>query len=62
MRLTSSRFLDMALVCELRGDVKMAALTAAKAVQVKKDCQGADFPEFRRYNDVFQRIKVKLVC
>jgi hypothetical protein len=54
------RFLDIALVCELKGDVKMAELTAAKAAQVKLDCQGADFPEYARYAAVLQRIKMKL--
>jgi soluble cytochrome b562 len=58
--LTSSRFLDMALVCEFHGDMKMAALTATKAVQTKKECQGNDFPEFTKYVDVLQRIKAKL--
>jgi len=54
------RFLDIALVCEFNNDLKMAALTAAKAVQVKKDCQGEDFPEYGKYVDVLRRIKSKL--
>jgi hypothetical protein len=56
----SYRFLDIALVCEFHGDFKMAALTATKAVQTKKDCQGDDFPEFSRYAHVLQRIMAKL--
>lgn len=54
------RFLDLALVCELKGDLKMAEVTAAKAVEVKQDCQGDDFPEFGKYEEVLKRIRVKL--
>ncbi|KAI4616993.1 uncharacterized protein J4E87_008505 [Alternaria ethzedia] len=53
-------FLDIALVCELRGDLGMAELTAGKAVEVKRDCQGADFPNYSRYTDVLHRIKSKV--
>jgi hypothetical protein len=38
----------------------MAALTAAKAVEVKKACQGADFPEYVKYAAVLERINTKL--
>lgn len=56
-KLTSIRFLDIALVCEMKGDLKMAEVAAIKAVEVKKDCQGADFPNYNRYADVLHRIK-----
>lgn len=55
-----ARFLDIALVCELRGDLGMAELTAGKAVEVKRDCQGVDFPNYSRYTDVLHRIKTKV--
>lgn len=38
----------------------MAAVTAAKAVKVKKDCQGEDFPEYAKYTAVLERISMKL--
>jgi hypothetical protein len=38
----------------------MAVLTATKAVQTKKDCQGDDFPEFTKYVNVLQRNQMKL--
>jgi hypothetical protein len=57
--LTSIRFLDIALVCETRGDLGMAEVASARALEVKKDCQGADFPNYNRYADVLHRIKAK---
>ncbi|KAF1849229.1 SET domain-containing protein [Cucurbitaria berberidis CBS 394.84] len=56
----ASVFLDLALVCEVSGDLKMAEVAAGKAVQVKKDCQGADFPDYKKYVEVLERVKVKL--
>ncbi|CAO2652075.1 Nn.00g003580.m01.CDS01 [Neocucurbitaria sp. VM-36] len=56
----ASVFLDIALICEVSGDLKMAEVAAAKAVQVKKDCQGADFPDHKKYEGVLARVKVKL--
>jgi hypothetical protein len=53
-------FLDIALICEFKGDYRMAGLTATKAVQVKKDCQGDDFPEYARYVEVLRRVRAKL--
>ncbi|KAH7092354.1 hypothetical protein FB567DRAFT_588641 [Paraphoma chrysanthemicola] len=53
-------FLDIALVCEVKDDVGMAARAIAKAVRVKRDCQGTDFPDIRRYKEVLQRIAAKL--
>ena len=50
----------MTLVCEIHSDFKMAVLTATKAVQIKKDCQGDDFPEFGKYVDVLHRNQKKL--
>jgi hypothetical protein len=47
-------------VCEFKGDFKMAVLTATKACQVKKDCQGEDFPGFAKYVQVLQRNQLKL--
>ncbi|CAA9961425.1 SET domain containing protein [Pyrenophora teres f. maculata] len=53
-------FLDIALVCEHRGDFKMAEVAGVRAVQVKKDCQGTDFPNYTKYADSLHRIKTKL--
>jgi hypothetical protein len=58
--LTMTRFLDIALVCELKGDHGMAEVAGSKAVEVKRDCQGVDFPNYNRYTDVLDRIKSKL--
>jgi hypothetical protein len=39
----------------------MAEAAAVKALQVKKDCQGVDFPNYGRYSDVLGRIKAKML-
>jgi hypothetical protein len=59
--LTWCRFLDIALVCEAKGDLKMAEAAAVKALQVKKDCHGTDFPNYARYSDVLDRVKTKIL-
>ncbi|USP78256.1 hypothetical protein yc1106_05530 [Curvularia clavata] len=56
----ASIYLDIAVICEHTGDLKMAEKVAAKAVKIKRDCQGADFPNFYRYTDVLERVKAKL--
>ena len=38
----------------------MAAAAATKACQFKRDCQGADFPDFSKYVDVVYRVQMKL--
>lgn len=38
----------------------MAKAAAVKAAQVKKDCQGVDFPNYKHYVEVLDRIKTKL--
>jgi hypothetical protein len=38
----------------------MAAVTAGKAVEIKKDCQGMNFPEYAKYAAVLERIETKL--
>jgi hypothetical protein len=55
-------YLDISLVCEVTGDRKMAVLAAGKAVQVKRECQGEDFPEYKRYEGVLKRMRGKLGC
>jgi len=50
-------FLDIALICEYNGDFKMGALAGEKALQIKKDCQGLDFPDYKRYAEAVERIK-----
>jgi len=57
--LTRCRFLDLALCCEKNGDYKMGTLTAIKAVKVKRDCQGKDFPDYQKFEDVLRRILKK---
>ncbi|XP_014552346.1 hypothetical protein COCVIDRAFT_110478 [Bipolaris victoriae FI3] len=53
-------YLDIALVCEHQNDLGMAKAAAVKAAQVKKDCQGVDFPNYKHYVEVLDRIKTKL--
>lgn len=53
-------FLDLALVCEANGDYKMAVTTGERALQIKKDCQGTDFPDYVRYTEVVERVKAGL--
>jgi hypothetical protein len=37
----------------------MAEVTAVKALQVKRDCQGEDFPEYKKFVEVLHCIEVK---
>lgn len=53
-------FLDLALVCEQKGDLKMAEMTAKKAIEVKQDSQGEDYPDLGKYEEVLKRIKMRL--
>ncbi|KAL1798116.1 hypothetical protein ACET3X_002153 [Alternaria dauci] len=53
-------YLDIALVCEMEGDLRMAEVAAIKALEVKRDCQGEDFPNYGKYADVVRRIKAKV--
>ncbi|KAF1836269.1 SET domain-containing protein [Decorospora gaudefroyi] len=53
-------YLDIALVCEVKGDLRMAEMAAVKAVEIKKNCQGTDFPTFAKYIDFLDRIRRKL--
>jgi hypothetical protein len=57
--LTRCRFLDLALCCEFNGDFKIGTLTAAKALKVKKDCQGFDSRDYLKFKGVLQRISKK---
>jgi hypothetical protein len=58
--LTMTRFLDIAIVCEVKGDVVMAEKVAAKAVECKRNCQGTDFPNYGRYVEVLARLRAKM--
>lgn len=40
----------------------MAEVAGIRAVQVKKDCQGTDFPNYDKYTDSLHRIKMKLAA
>lgn len=55
-RLTHYRFLDIALICEYNGDLKMGILAGEKALQIKKDSQGADSVDFHKYAEVLGHI------
>lgn len=59
-RLILNRYLDIALVCEHHNDLGMARAAAVKAAQVKRGCQGVDFPNYKKYVEVLDRIKTKL--
>ncbi|KAF2628500.1 SET domain-containing protein [Macroventuria anomochaeta] len=50
-------FFDIALVCEYNGDYKMGVLAGEKALQIKRGCQGIDFPNFKRHAEAVERIK-----
>ncbi|KAF2126718.1 SET domain-containing protein [Dothidotthia symphoricarpi CBS 119687] len=56
----ASVFLDIALVCEFNSDFKMAGAAAARACEIKKLSQGTDFPDYKRYVEVVQRVEAKL--
>ncbi|KAF1951200.1 SET domain-containing protein [Byssothecium circinans] len=51
--------LDLALVCEQTGDLKHALEFAANALKVKRESQGADFPDYGKYKTVLRRINGK---
>jgi len=55
MTLILTSFLDIALVCQMKGDFKSAVEAAKRAVKTKKDCQGEDFPDYEKYVVVLQR-------
>ncbi|KAH6625357.1 hypothetical protein C7974DRAFT_313304 [Boeremia exigua] len=50
-------FLDIALVCEVGRDYKMGVAAGEKALLVKRDCQGIDFPDYKKYAEAVERIK-----
>lgn len=50
-------FLDIALVCEVNGDFKMGVKAGEQALQVKKDAQGVDAVDYRKYGEVLERIR-----
>ncbi|KAF2686976.1 SET domain-containing protein [Lentithecium fluviatile CBS 122367] len=52
-------YLDLALVCEIASDWKNGVECAANAVKVKRECQGADSPDYDKYEDVLRRIYLK---
>jgi hypothetical protein len=52
-------FLDLALVCEIHGDYRMGAATGEKALQIKRDCEGSDSPEYQTYAAAVERIKME---
>ncbi len=52
-------FFDLALVCEVHGDFKMGLAAGERALLVKRDCQGVDFPEYAKYAEAVERIRVK---
>ena len=59
-KLTYNRFLDIAIICEYKGDIQMARVAATKAVEVKRNCQGTDFPNFYRYEEVLRLVQPKI--
>ncbi len=52
--------MDIALLCEASNDLAMAKVAAQKAVQVKKDCQGSDSADFKKYTEVLERVKMRV--
>lgn len=50
-------FFDLALVCEVNGDYRMGVMAGEKALLIKRDCQGTDFPDYGRYAEAVKRIK-----
>jgi hypothetical protein len=57
--LTIRSYLDLALVCEIAHDWKNGVECAANAVRVKRECQGEDSPDYKKYEDVLRRIYMK---
>jgi hypothetical protein len=51
-------FFDLALVCEVHGDYRMGAATGEKALQIKRDCEGSDSPDYQTYVVAVERIKM----
>ncbi|KAF2005660.1 SET domain-containing protein [Amniculicola lignicola CBS 123094] len=53
-------YVDIALICERQGNLVIAKATAEKALRVKLDCHGPDFPDLKNYTGVVRRIKKKI--
>ncbi|PVH93834.1 SET domain-containing protein, partial [Periconia macrospinosa] len=52
----SQLLLELAILCERTNDWQHGLEFAASAVKMKRDCQGADFPDHGKYTEVFKRI------
>ncbi|KAJ4993279.1 set domain-containing protein 5 [Stagonosporopsis vannaccii] len=50
-------FLDIALVCEANGDFMMGVRAGERALQVKRDAQGVDAADYKKYGEVLERIR-----
>jgi hypothetical protein len=58
--LTTYRYLDIALLSEQKGELQLAKQCALRALKIKLDCQGPDYPDVRNYTGVLQRINKKI--
>ncbi|KAF2175236.1 SET domain-containing protein, partial [Zopfia rhizophila CBS 207.26] len=56
----AATYLDIALICEVKGDLAFAKVAAQKALQVCIDSQGRDFLDVPKYESVVKRIKEKM--
>lgn len=50
----------MALLCEANKDFKFAKVCAQKALHMRLECQGPDFPDVKDHERVVERIKKSL--
>lgn len=49
--------LDIAIICEAKGDLDNALGVARKALQVTFDCRGPDCEDIRYYISIVRRVK-----
>ncbi|KAF2275738.1 SET domain-containing protein [Westerdykella ornata] len=56
----ANTYLDIAIVCEKKGDLLLAKRSALKALRIKLETQGPDYPDIPKYQGVVQRIKRKM--
>ncbi|KAF2122694.1 hypothetical protein BDV96DRAFT_608623 [Lophiotrema nucula] len=56
----SSAYLDLGLFCESKGDLKMAQQATKKALKIRLDNMGSDYPDIKDYATVVKRINLAI--
>ena len=54
----SNAYLDLGLFCEAQGDLKMAQQVTKKALKIRLENVGPDYPDIKNYAEVVKRISL----